>query len=111
MDLQKLKEIINSDIPDKAKESFIIELLANDEKVIPTLMLILESERKTSKDLTMDMNLELSRAHIYIDSRPEIKSESKESFNKGFILDEIAKFYIKYKGIITHCFNRFKDVK
>ena len=107
MDIKSLKEIVNSDLPDNYKEIQIINLLANDEKIIPEIMKILEQERKNKKELITDMNLELSRAHIYIDMRDENKKEGKESFNKNFVIDEIAKFYIKYKGMISHCFNRF----
>lgn len=107
MDLKTIKEIIISDVDDELKEALIINTLANDKKVIPMIMEILDSERKQNKDLIMDMNLELSRAYLYIDIRPESKVEGKDSFNKGFIMDELAKFYIKYKDKITHCFNRF----
>lgn len=108
MDLDGIKEIINGNLPEEIKVSQIINLIAEDENVIPTIMLMLASERKTNKNLLMDMNLELSRAHIYIDMKPEGKREAKDNFNKAFILDEITKFYIKYKGKIVHCFNRFK---
>jgi hypothetical protein len=69
---------------------------------------MIDRERTNKKELITDMNLELSRAHIYIDMRPETKVEGQDCFNKGFVLDEIAKFYLRYKGSITHCFNRFK---
>ena len=107
MDLKTIKEIVNSGAKDEIQEALIINTLANDEKVIPMILEILSSERKENKDLIMDINLELSRAHIYIDMRPESKAENKDCFNKGFIMDEIAKFYIKNKGKILHCFNRF----
>ncbi len=107
MDIEKIKQIVSSQISEDFKSQAIIEVLSRDEKVIPLMMDILKSERKSKDELIADMNLELSRAHIYIDMRPEVKSESKDSFNKSFINDEIAKFYIKYKSIIAHCFNRF----
>lgn len=108
MNLKRLKEILDSREPDNVKEHLIIQCLSKDEKVIPTIMKILGSERDEKKQLILDMNLELSRAHIYIDERPENKAEAKQSFNKSFVIDEIGKFYFKYKGIIGHCFNRFK---
>lgn len=107
MDIDKIKEIVNSDSSVLLKESQLIEHLSSDKNCIPTLLRILERERSNNKELITDMNLELSRAHIYIDMRAESKSENKESFNKGFVLDEIAKFYFKYKQVVTHCFNRF----
>lgn len=107
MNIQSIKEIVNSNISDDMKEDLIISVLASDESVIPTMLKILQEERNKKKELIIDMNLELSRAHIYIYDRPETKTEAKQAFNKSFIMDEIAKFYIKYKGVITHCFNRF----
>jgi hypothetical protein len=107
MDIKELRIIINSDLPDEVIKSQIINSLAMDENVIPVVMSILDRERVFKKELTINMNLELSRAHIYIEMRPERKSESKENFNKKFVMDEISKFYLKYKPFVTHCFNRF----
>lgn len=107
MDLKQLKEITNSEVPDNIKEQLIISLLAIDENVIPSILNILKQERINKNELIIDMNLELSRAHCYIDMRPESKDENKERFNKNFVVDEIAKFYFKYKGMVSHCFNRF----
>lgn len=108
MNVKEIKEIVNlNNVSDDIKESLIIKTLASDEKIIPLIMDILNTEREQNKDLLTDMNLELSRAHIYIDERPESKVEGKDPFNKGFILDKISEFYIKYKENITHCFNRF----
>ncbi len=107
MNLKEIKEVINSSIPDKQKKECIIGILAKDEKLIPTLMIFLSVERQNKAELIDDMNLELSRAHIYIDERPPIKNESKAAFNKNFVIDKISEFYIKYKSVVTHCFNRF----
>ncbi len=114
--------------PTEAKEHLIIQSLAKDEKLIPTLMKILEQERRDKKELMADMNLELSRAHIFIDeewptkgvvggdtnhghnTKPLGKKKAEKpqtGFHRGFVLDKIAEFYTKYKGRIGHCFNRF----
>jgi len=107
MNIKSLKDIVNSETPDSLKYLKIIQLLASDENALSDMIKILDEERRIKKELIMDMNLELSRAHIYIDLRQENKSEAKESFNKNFIIDEIAKFYFKYKSMVKHCFNRF----
>lgn len=108
MNINRIKEIVNAELlPDDIKRSGIIAVLADDKEAIHDVLYILDVERRKAKELILDMNLELSRAHIYIDERPEAPKESKQSFNKGFILDEISKFYIRYKGVISHCFNRF----
>jgi hypothetical protein len=107
MNIDVIRDIVLSEDSLSMKEYKLIAHLAEDENCIPTLLRILNRERAMKKELIQDMNLELSRAHIYIDMRAESKAENKESFNKGFVLDEIAKFYLKYKKVVTHCFNRF----
>lgn len=109
MNIKALKVIINSDLPDNFKEAQVMNILANDEKVIPKIMDILEQERRSKKELIQDLNLELSRAHCYIEDVVETKKQAKNNFNKKFVIGEIKKFYIKYKSIVTHCFNGFKN--
>jgi hypothetical protein len=106
MDIDVIKEIVNSNDSILLKETKIIEHLSEDKNCIPTLLRILERERSTDKELIQDMNQELSRAQIYIDMLKESPEDSKASFNKGFVLDEIAKFYFKYKKFVTHCYNK-----
>lgn len=116
MDLKKIKEIIDHKIyDDQTKERLIIQHLATDESVIPDVLRILTLERETKKQLIQDMNLELSRADVHI-QHPTLasgeygnkKSDQKlnEQKAKEFVLNHITGFYIKYKGIITHCFNK-----
>jgi hypothetical protein len=84
------------------EKNIIIPMLSNNENIITSLLLLLESERKTKKELILDMNVELSRAHICLEDK-------KLKGTIPFALSEIEKFYIKWKGKITHCFNRFND--
>ncbi|HZI23612.1 MAG TPA: hypothetical protein VFD46_00960 [Chryseolinea sp.] len=108
MNIKKISEIVGQKLlPNEAKRDLIIMVIADDKEAIGDILKILATERRQSKELIIDMNLELSRAHCYIDERPETSKELKQQFNKSFIMDEIAKFYIKYKGRVTHCFNRF----
>ena len=107
MDIDIIKDIVNAESSYEIKKIQLIEHLATSKDCIPTLLRILDRERSNNKELITDMNLELSRAHIYIDMRAESAAERKQDFNKGFILDEIAKFYFKYSKVVTHCFNRF----
>jgi len=107
MNLENIKYIVLLDVSNELKEIMLIAELAYDEKVIPTIMSILEEERKNKKELILDMNAELSRAHVYIEMKKENKTEQKDSFNKEFVISEISKFYEKYKNVIGHCFNRF----
>jgi hypothetical protein len=96
MNLQELKSIINSGLPDDVVKAEIINSLAKDENVITVVMKILERERQFKKEIHEEMNLLLSKAHIGLDDN---------KFNDGnFMQKEIVAFYTKYKGYIGHCF-------
>lgn len=104
MNLQELKSIINSGLPDDVVKSEIINSLAKDENVIPVVMKILERERELKKEIQTEMNLLLSKAHVGLDN--------KKFNDKNFIQKEIIEFYTKYKGYIGHCFkNLFGNEK
>lgn len=107
MNIKELKAILNSSFPDSLKEVEVINILANDEKVIPKIIELLEQERRSKKELIQDLNLELFRADCYIEDVVETKKQAKKTFNKKFVMAEIEKFYIKYKSTIRHCFNKF----
>mgnify|MGYP001458623716 FL=1 len=104
MNVQELKSIINSALPDDVIKSEIINSLAKDENVIPVVMRILERERQFKKEIHNEMNVILSKAHIGLDDK---------KFNEGnYIQKEIIDFYTKYKGYVGHCFkNLFGDGK
>ena len=104
MNLQELKSIINSGLPDEVVKSEIINSLAKDENIIPVVMKILERERQFKKEIHEKMNMLLSKAHVGLDDK---------KFNEGnFIQKEIIEFYTKYKGYVGHCFkNLFGNEK
>ena len=104
MNLQELKSIINSGLPDDVVKSKIINSIAKDENVIITIMKVLESERKFKNEIHDEMNVLLSKAHIGLDDK---------KFNDGnFMQKEIIEFYTKYKGYVGHCFkNLFGNEK
>ena len=104
MNLQELKSIINSGLPDDVVKSEIINSLAKDENVIPVVMKILERERQFKKEIHEEMNVLLSKAHVGLDDK---------KFNEGnFMQKEIIEFYTKYKGYVGHCFkNLFENGK
>jgi len=101
MNVQAIKEICNSGLPEETIEYMIITVLSSDEKIIPTIMKILERERSDKKDLLLDCNLLLSKAHLGLE-KPEFNSE-------GFMQKEIRQFYRKYKGKIGHCFMNLEE--
>lgn len=100
MDLERLKEILDSGMADDIKEFAIINTLSKDEKVIPMLMEILQREREYKKEVSIEMNLLLSKADTGLDN---------PKFNEGgFMQKEIYEFYKKYRDVVGHCFKSLK---
>lgn len=104
MNLSAIKKVLDSKLlPKEAKEKAIIAILATDREVIPRILSILNEERKGNRELISNMNLELSRAHVFIDQ----EGKKVGNLTKNVVSDMIAKFYIENKERVTHCFNRF----
>lgn len=98
MNLKEIKEVIESGLPQEYQESQILKIISKDQNAFNTIIRLLQYERDRNKSLIEDMNLELSRADVCIDEKFAL------IVDKSFVLDEIGKFYNKYKGIIGHCF-------
>ncbi len=113
MNIAKIREIVNDDsLLEPIKRMRIISCIAEDKNAIPTVLSILAAERESKDELITDMNLELSRADealqnpLAFASDKSAKDYIKFQQAKEFILNNITGFYIKYKGKITHCFNK-----
>lgn len=98
MDLKKIRLALDAPVEDDVKRQLILEVIAKDEHAIAYVLDALDYERKSRKELTSAMNLELSRAHTLIDDKAMFRHHQK------FVNEEIRKFYTKYKEIIGHCF-------
>jgi hypothetical protein len=72
MDIDSIKKIVNSNIPDESKRQCIIGILANDKDVIPEILQILNEERKQKENLILDFNAELSRALVVLKYFPHL---------------------------------------
>ena len=102
MDLEKIKNIVNSKITDELKCHLIVDCLAKDEQVIPLMLQILQVERIRKEKISMEMNQLLSKADVGLD---DVK------FNEGgFMQKEIYEFYKKHKDVpgVGHCFKQLK---
>ena len=110
MNIQELKTAINSDLPDDFKEQQIIQILAKDKNVMPTVLKILSAEREYQKEILDEINLNLSRTHIFIEAYTpdlqKLKKVESVGFTKQFVLDKVEEFYTNYPSI-RHLFNRF----
>lgn len=99
MNVNKVKEIVDSVISDKAKERLILSVIADDKNAIPTILEILNAEREINNELILDTNAELSRALITL-------NDDNLKYNKNIVADpkwvagEIIKHYQKWKDYI-----------
>lgn len=97
MNLKRIQDILAvKDLPDGVKETMIINVLADDKKVIPMIMKILERERDVKEDLIGEMNLLLSQADVIIET-PKLNTER-------FFHEKVMNFYEQFKGYVGHCF-------
>ena len=99
MDIKSIKQIVNSDLPSDYQEEAILSILADDKKVIPYIMKILENERKQNKELILDTNAELSRALLVLNDT-NLKSSKKMVADPKWVVGEIKKHYLKWKDYI-----------
>lgn len=105
MNIKKLREILAIPASDANLRSAVLEMLAEDENVIPDLLEILHYERQQDKKLRQELNLELGRAHVVIRDKKVYKKL------QSFVDEEICKFYKKWKGKIGHCFANMDSLK
>jgi hypothetical protein len=95
MDLTKIAEVLAAEIPKEMKRLAILMVISEDENAIPSLLQILANERQKKKELILEMNVQLSRAHMGL---IEPKLDTK------FMIEEINKFYKENKEQLKHCF-------
>jgi len=99
MDIKKIKEIVNLNISDEQKERYILSIIADDKKAIPTILTILNFEREKKEELILDTNSELSRALIVLKD-DNLKYNEKIIADPKWVVGEIIKHYIKWKDYI-----------
>jgi hypothetical protein len=109
MNLKKIKEIVNAGYSDEVARHLLIKTLAEDETLIPTLLEILGSERKRNGKALDDFNLQLSRAHIAL----ETATYKKGALNHDhFVEKEIIAFFHRHKDNkrIGHLFKKLSEM-
>lgn len=117
MDINKIRQIIELPITDEERTKGILNVIASDENALTVVLEILNIERKMKKELISDMNMELSRADVFIEGlnpamlpKKEKETIFADGFTKVFVADKIMSLYVKYKGIISHNFNKYTHV-
>lgn len=99
MNIDKIKEIVNSVGDKEQKSSAIIKALSEDSNVLFTLITLLATERNINKQMVSDLNLEVSRYHIHINNKDLLKK------NLQFLNTETKSLYTKWKDYIRPPFN------
>ena len=99
MDINKIKEIVNSPLPEIYKEKAILSVLAADKKVIPYIMEILNYEREKNIEIITDFNVELSRALVALDDE-NVKSNKKAKLDPKWVAGEMRKHYLKWQDFV-----------
>ncbi len=99
MNIKKIKEVVNLDISDEQKEIYILSIIADDKKAIPTILNILNSEREKREELILDANAELSRALIVLKD-DNLKYNKKIIADPKWVSGEIIKHYQKWKDYV-----------
>lgn len=94
MNLQNIKHIVNSGLPNW--ETLLLIELSKDSNAITNVLEILDAERQTNKMLILDLNALLSKAHVGLET-PKLNKD-------GFMQKEIKEFY--QSGRIGHCFKQ-----
>lgn len=98
MNLNKIKEALNSGMPNELIRMTILEIISNDESAIPQLLEILNHERSRKKQLIADMNLELSRSYLALEE-PIFRKD-------GFVVKKIKEFYETNKDQVSNLFEK-----
>lgn len=109
MNLQLIKEIINSSLREEEKKIAILKILAQDKNIFKYLLKFLEDERNFNKRLLLDTNEELSRALVCLNDN-NIKVNKKAILNPKWVVSKIKKHYTKYENYIL-CNFKINDLK
>lgn len=103
MDIKKIRDIINWNLPGDVTESYLIAVISEDKNVIPAILKILNSERELKEKLLSDTNAELSRALVVLQDK-NLKYNKKIIADPSWVVGEIIKHYKKWKDYIGCCF-------
>lgn len=96
MNKKVIQEIVNSDNP--YWEHILLIAIAAEPEAIPTVLQILDNERKHKNELITEMNALLSIADTIIEE-PKLNRDN-------FIRKRVDDFYEKYKEDVGHCMAR-----
>jgi hypothetical protein len=100
MNIQKIKEIVNSSLPENVMSNYILSIIADDKRAIPYILEIIQHERELKQELILDTNAELSRALLVLNDK-NLKWNKKVVTDPSWVVEQIKLHYEKWKGIIS----------
>lgn len=103
MDINKIREAVNLNLPDELIELHVITILAADTNLIPMLLDLLAAERKLKNNAISDANLVIWKSKLGLNNKKMNKD--------NFIQKEIEGLYEKYKGIFFDLFPPSENIK
>lgn len=104
MNIDKIKAIVNSSgLSKEQMHRLICTEIALSENAAGDIIEILGAQRNIYRNLTSDMNLEVSRYHIHINTPALLRK------NKDFLNEETKTLYKKWVDFIKPCFNNKFD--
>jgi hypothetical protein len=103
MNIGKIRDIVNLNLPDEVTEGYLTAIIAEDKEVIPTLLEMLNNERELKEKLISETNAELSRALVVLQDK-NLKYNKKIIADPPWVVSEIIKHYKKWKDHIGCCF-------
>ena len=107
MNLNAIKEILSQSLlTEEQKEYLILSEISKDEKAIPSILAMMERERKAKKELILDFNNELGKAEIYISLNKQASKRQANFLSREFMLEKINEFYDKHKHLIGRNYNK-----
>lgn len=103
MNLENISIILkNPEISDYQKINFMLQEIAEDEKAIEYVLVLLHKEREINKELITDQNAELSRALVVL--KDSSVKHKKPIVDPQWVKEQIMNHYIKWQHKIKCCF-------
>lgn len=98
MNLNKIKEILNSQLEEEEKKQEILETIAEDENAISSILSMIHANNAKRIEYERDMKLELAKTQTYLQLLKETKQQANQELNKKFLLDGLNELFDKYKN-------------
>ncbi len=96
------KSFESGEIDERKLKDLIFKYLSEEDEILPNMMLLLDSERKSKNQLIIESNAELSRAVVtLIDDKYANKGAIVDRF---WVAAQIKTHYLKWKDTIRCCF-------